>query len=129
VPREAVLGVLRQHFRPEFLNRIDEVVVFHNLTPEHLKQIVDIQLDHVRRRLAERRLTLEVSEAAKTFLAETGWDPAYGARPLKRAIQRELQDPLALKLLAGEFRDGDAVRVDAGGNALTFTVVVKGSSA
>ncbi len=125
-PREAVLGELRRHFRPEFLNRVDEVVVFHRLTPEDLKQIVDIQLERVRRLLVERRLDLEVSEAAKVFLAEAGWDPAYGARPLKRAIQRELQDPLALQLLAGDFKDGETVHVDVSGGHLTFLGVVAG---
>src|SRR6185503_5507842 len=121
--REALMDVLRRQFRPEFLNRIDELVVFHSLTQEHLKQIVDIQLDRVRRLLADRRLSLEVSEAAKAYLGEQGWDPTYGARPLKRAIQRELQDSFALKILQGEFRDGDTVRVDYDGHQLTFTRV------
>jgi ATP-dependent Clp protease ATP-binding subunit ClpB len=126
VSREAVLGVLRQHFRPEFLNRVDEIVVFHSLTLEHLTQIVDIQLERVRRLLAERHLTLDVTKAAKAWLAESGWDPTYGARPLKRAIQRELQDPLALSLLQGEFRDGDTIRVTAEGDQLIFEKVLAG---
>jgi ATP-dependent Clp protease ATP-binding subunit ClpB len=126
VPREAVMGVLRQQFRPEFLNRIDEIVVFHRLTQEHLKQIVDIQLDHVRGLLAGRHLTLDVSEAAKSYLAADGWDPTYGARPLKRAIQRDLQDPLALRLLEGQFKDGETIRVDADGDGLTFSGVLAG---
>jgi ATP-dependent Clp protease ATP-binding subunit ClpB len=119
--REAVLNVLRRHFRPEFLNRVDEVVTFHSLSQAHLQQIVDIQLNRVRQLLTERRLALEVTDAAKAHLARAGWDPAYGARPLKRAIQRELQDPLALKILQGEFRDGESIRVDSNGEALTFT--------
>ncbi len=123
--REAVFSLLRQHFRPEFLNRLDEVVTFHSLDERHLKQIVEIQLERVRRLLAERRLGLEVSDRAKAYLAQAGWDPAYGARPLKRAIQRELQDPLALKLLQGEFREGETVRVDADGAGLTFTAVAQ----
>ncbi len=123
--REQLLAALRATFRPEFLNRIDEIVVFHSLSEAHLKQIVDIQLERVRRLLQERRLGLEVTDAAKALLARAGWDPTYGARPLKRAIQRELQDPLALKLLQGEFQDGDTIRVDADGGALTFTPVAQ----
>ncbi|HLF01650.1 MAG TPA: ATP-dependent chaperone ClpB, partial [Anaerolineales bacterium] len=124
--RQMAMGVLRSAFRPEFLNRIDEVVIFHSLTMEHLKAIVDIQLNRVRKLLAERRLTLEVGDAAKEHLATEGWDPTYGARPLKRAIQRELQDPLALHILQGEFREGDAVRVEYDGKGLTFMPVIEG---
>jgi len=120
VPRETVMEVLRSHFRPEFLNRVDEIIVFHALAMEHLKQIVDIQLDRVRRLLGERRMALDVSEPAKEFLARAGWDPTYGARPLKRAIQHELQDPLALKILQGEFHVGQTIAVDADGDHLTF---------
>jgi len=105
---------------------VDEVVVFHSLTQEHLKQIVDIQLERVRRLLAERHLTLEVTETAKAWLAEAGWDPAYGARPLKRAIQRELQDPLALKWLQGEFADGDTIRVTVEDDQLAIASVAVG---
>lgn len=126
--REVVLNVLRQHFRPEFLNRLDEVVVFHSLTQEHLKQIVEIQLRRVSQLLADRRLKLVVSEAAKAFLAQAGWDPAYGARPLKRAIQRELQDPLALQLLQGAFHEGDTIRAEPEGEALTFTAEKTGEA-
>jgi ATP-dependent Clp protease ATP-binding subunit ClpB len=109
---------------------VDEIVIFHSLKMEHLRQIVDIQLERVRRLLAERGLKLEVTEAAKGFLAREGWDPVYGARPLKRAIQRTLQDPLALKILQGEFAEGGAgysatVRVDFDGERLTFTPVVE----
>jgi ATP-dependent Clp protease ATP-binding subunit ClpB len=118
------MEALRQHFRPEFLNRIDEIVVFHPLAMEHLKRIVDIQLDRVRRLLTDRRLTLDITEPAKEFLAREGWDPAYGARPLKRAIQHELQDPLALKILQGDFHDGQTIRVDSDDHQLTFTPVV-----
>jgi ATP-dependent Clp protease ATP-binding subunit ClpB len=125
VTREAVLNVLRQHFRPEFLNRIDEIVVFHSLTMEHLKEIVDLQLNRVRKLLADRNLSLEVTDAAKGFIAREGWDPTYGARPLKRAIQRELQDPLALKILQGDFREGETIRVDFDGDALMFRSVAQ----
>jgi ATP-dependent Clp protease ATP-binding subunit ClpB len=120
VPRETVMEVLRQHFRPEFLNRIDEIIVFHSLAMEHLKQIVDIQLERVRKLLTDRRLFLDISEPAKEYLAREGWDPTYGARPLKRAIQHELQDPLALKILQGEFHEGQTIRVDFDGAHLSF---------
>jgi ATP-dependent Clp protease ATP-binding subunit ClpB len=120
-----VLDELRNAFRPEFINRIDEIVVFHALTEAELNQIVEIQLNRVRARLADRRITLEISDEAKTHLAQVGYEPAYGARPLKRAIQREVETHLGRKILAGEVRDGDHVRVDAdrerGG--LTFSTV------
>jgi ATP-dependent Clp protease ATP-binding subunit ClpB len=111
---------LRDRFRPEFLNRVDEVVVFDALTREQLADIVDLQLGRLRDRLAERRLSLEVTDAAKEALAEEGWDPAYGARPLKRAIQRLIENPLALELLEGRFAEGDVVRVDARDGELVF---------
>jgi ATP-dependent Clp protease ATP-binding subunit ClpB len=111
---------MRDHFRPEFLNRIDEVVVFKPLEREQLAQIVDLQLERVRERLAERRLELELTDAAKEALAEEGWDPAFGARPLKRAIQRLVENPLALRLLEGDFADGDMIRVDAHDGELVF---------
>jgi ATP-dependent Clp protease ATP-binding subunit ClpB len=126
VSRDEVIHVLQAHFRPEFLNRIDEIVVFHPLSREHLAEIVDIQLRHVAVRLAERGYSLEVSEAAREYLAEVGYDPDYGARPLKRAIQRELQDPLALKVLSGEFHEGDTIQVERGGEGLIFTPMVEG---
>jgi ATP-dependent Clp protease ATP-binding subunit ClpB len=111
---------LREHFRPEFLNRIDEVVVFQPLTREQLAEIVDLQLARLRARLADRGLSLELTDAAKEVLAEAGWDPAYGARPLKRAIQRLVENPLALRLLEGEFADGDTVHVEARSGELVF---------
>jgi ATP-dependent Clp protease ATP-binding subunit ClpB len=111
---------LRDRFRPEFLNRIDEVVVFQPLSREQLSEIVELQLGRLRERLSERRLELEVTDAAKELLAEEGWDPAYGARPLKRAIQRLLENRLALELLEGRFADGDTVRVDASDGELVF---------
>ena len=125
-PGDEVLEVLRRHFRPEFLNRVDEIVVFHSLTMEHLTRIVDLQLDRVRRLLAGRGLQLEVSAAAKGFLAREGWDPTYGARPLKRTIQRALQDPLALRLLQGEFKAGDQLLVDFNGETITFAQLPAG---
>jgi ATP-dependent Clp protease ATP-binding subunit ClpB len=110
-------------FRPEFLNRIDEVVEFKPLTREQIAEIVELQLERLRARLAERRITIELTDAAKEVLAEAGWDPAYGARPLKRAIQRLLENPLALRLLEGDFGDGDTIRVDAQDGELSFSKV------
>jgi ATP-dependent Clp protease ATP-binding subunit ClpB len=121
VTRDEILKVLQSHFRPEFLNRIDEIVLFHTLTRQQLAQIVDIQMRHVAGLLSERGFTLEISEAAREYLAEVGYDPNFGARPLKRIIQRELQDPLALQILSGEFHEGDTIRVDRGPEGLTFT--------
>ena len=125
VMRATVLDELRTSFRPEFINRIDEIVVFHALTEGELKSIVEIQLDRVRARLADRRITLEISDEAKTPLARVGYEPAYGARPLKRAIQREVETPLGRKILAGDVRDGDHVRVDVDreSSELTFSTV------
>jgi ATP-dependent Clp protease ATP-binding subunit ClpB len=111
---------MREHFRPEFLNRIDEIVEFKALSREQLGEIVEHQLTRLRERLAERRIELELTDAAKEALAEAGWDPTYGARPLKRAIQRLVENPLALRLLEGEFAEGDTVRVDAQGDELVF---------
>jgi ATP-dependent Clp protease ATP-binding subunit ClpB len=118
--RERVMAALRGQFRPEFLNRVDEIVVFHSLTRQHLEKIVEIQLRRLRGLLAERKLTLELTEKARRFLADAGYDPVYGARPLKRAIQRHLQDPLALALVQGDFKEGDAIVADVAGDALVF---------
>jgi ATP-dependent Clp protease ATP-binding subunit ClpB len=126
VTRDAINRVLQNHFRPEFLNRIDEIVVFHPLTRDQLAEVVDFQLSRVRKLLGDKGYYLEVSKEAKAYLAEEGYDPAFGARPLKRAIQRELQDPLALKLLAGEFREGDVIEVERGRDGLVFTTAVQG---
>ena len=111
---------MRETFRPEFLNRIDEIVEFEPLTREQLADIVELQLARLRDRLAVRGLTLELTAAAKEHLAEAGWDPQYGARPLKRALQRLVENPLALRLLEGEFEEGDTVRVDVEGGGLVF---------
>jgi len=111
---------LRDVFRPEFLNRIDEVIEFRPLSKEQIAEIVELQLARLRERLAERRIELELTDAAKEALAEAGWDPAYGARPLKRAIQRLVENPLALRLLEGDFADGDAIRVDAEDGEIYF---------
>jgi ATP-dependent Clp protease ATP-binding subunit ClpB len=118
--REMVMAALRQRFRPEFLNRIDEIIIFHGLTKEHLKEIVDIQVRRLGRLLADRNLEIDLTDAARDFLAEEGYDPAYGARPLKRVIQRQVQDPLALRLLQGDILDGDRVHVDLVDGHLSF---------
>jgi ATP-dependent Clp protease ATP-binding subunit ClpB len=117
-----VMEALRAHFKPEFLNRVDDVVIFHQLGREHIDRIVDIQLERVRRLLVERRLTLELTDGAKRLLAEKGYDPHFGARPLKRVIQRMVQDPLALKILEGAFAEGAKIEADArlSGDALEF---------
>lgn len=121
--RQLVLSALDQHFRPEFLNRIDEIVIFHPLTMDHLRRIVDIQLRRLRSMLTERRMSLEMTEEAKQYLATVGYDPVYGARPLKRAIQRELIDPLAMEILKGTFHEGDVIRVDLRDGRLVFEPV------
>ena len=126
--RNRVMDAVRAHFRPEFLNRIDEVVLFHPLTRKQLRQIVDIQLRRFDELLAEKNLTLEVRDAAKDLIAREGYDPAYGARPLKRALQRLLLDELAMKLLRGEFQPGDTIVVDAQGDRLTFYPKVEGAT-
>jgi ATP-dependent Clp protease ATP-binding subunit ClpB len=115
-----VTELMQATFKPEFLNRVDEVIIFHRLSLEHIKVIVDIQLGLLWKRLAERDITLEITDAARTYLAQQGYDPAYGARPLKRLIQKEIQDQVALALLKGEFRDGDTIKVDERGLELVF---------
>jgi ATP-dependent Clp protease ATP-binding subunit ClpB len=111
---------MRELFRPEFLNRIDEIVEFKALTKEQLAEIVDLQLERLRSRLAERGIELELTDEAKQVIADAGWDPTSGARPLKRALQRMVENPLALRLLEGEFADGDTVLVDARDGELLF---------
>jgi ATP-dependent Clp protease ATP-binding subunit ClpB len=115
-----VAEALRQYFRPEFINRLDEIVIYDRLGRDQIRSIVEIQLEAVAERLKKRDLGLDVSEAAKELLAELGWDPQYGARPLKRAIQKHLEDGLARRLLSGEFAPGDTVFVGRAGSELTF---------
>jgi ATP-dependent Clp protease ATP-binding subunit ClpB len=110
--KAAALEEMRHYFRPEFLNRIDEIIVFHALSEEQLKEIVEIQLERLRHRLAERHIGLELTDAARAHLARSGYDPLYGARPLKRAIQREIETPLGRRILKGEIRDGQTMLVD-----------------
>jgi ATP-dependent Clp protease ATP-binding subunit ClpB len=116
-----VSAALREAFKPEFLNRIDETIIFNNLGREEIKSIVEIQLRRLRQNLASKKLALEVTDRAKAFIAEKGYDPVYGARPLKRTIQRLIQDPLAVKILEGEFKEGDRVVIDSDGNELVFS--------
>ena len=118
--RRRVMEALEAHFRPEFLNRVDEIIIFHSLTLEDIERIVDIQLADMRRRLGQRCIKLELTEAAKLKLAEEGFDPVYGARPLKRTLQRRVQDPLAQRILEGEFAEGDTVLVDVEDGELAF---------
>jgi ATP-dependent Clp protease ATP-binding subunit ClpB len=123
VSRDQINRLLQAHFRPEFLNRVDEIVTFHPLTKEDLKKIVDIQLERVSKLMAQRNLTLKVDSSARAYLAEEGYDPDFGARPLKRTIQREVQDPLALKVISGEISEGDTVKVSKGADGLEFETI------
>ena len=118
--RRQVDELLHRQFRPEFLNRVDEIITFHGLSREDLLHIVDIQIARMAKRLANRKLSVELTEAAKLFLVESGYDPAYGARPLKRAIQRQIEDPLALEILEGRFREGDRSVGEKGEERLVF---------
>ena len=113
--QESVRQELRNHFRPEFLNRIDDIVLFKNLSRDQIQDIVDVQLKDLRKRLAERNMSLELSDKVKEMLAEKGYDPVFGARPLKRAIQKYMQDPLSMKILQGDFLDGDKIEVNTSG--------------
>ncbi|RLC95578.1 MAG: ATP-dependent chaperone ClpB [Chloroflexi bacterium] len=119
--RRRVMEALKAEFRPEFLNRVDEIIIFHQLTREHIRQIVDLQLAALKKRLADRHIDVELTEEAKDLLVEEGYDPVYGARPLKRTIQRRILDPLAMRVLGGEFRDGDTVMADAKEGDIVFS--------
>ena len=117
----AVRDLLKTAFRPEFLNRIDETIIFHPLSREQLTRIVDVQLEHLRKRLAGRNMKLDVTDEAKRVIAEEGYDPTYGARPLKRVIQQRIENPLASRILSGNFAEGDTIRVDADARGREFT--------
>jgi len=121
--RRQVLDALREHFRPEFLNRVDEIIVFHALTREQMRKIIDIQLRGLMKRLEDRKIRVELTDRAKDLLIAEGYDPAYGARPLKRVIQRRVLDALAMRVLQGEFGEGTVVRIDAPRGELDFTKV------
>jgi ATP-dependent Clp protease ATP-binding subunit ClpB len=115
------MNVVRSHFRPEFLNRLDEIILFHRLKREHMGAIVDIQVERLQKLLTDRKITLELSDQARNWLADKGYDPAYGARPLKRVIQKSLQDSLAEEILAGTITDGETVDVTVGKDGLVLT--------
>jgi ATP-dependent Clp protease ATP-binding subunit ClpB len=117
-----VMDVVRAHFRPEFLNRLDEIILFHRLSQEHMAPIVDIQVERVQKLLKDRKISLDLTDAARRWLGRVGYDPVYGARPLKRAVQKYLQDPLAEKLLAGEIADGTTVKIDEGDGELKIAI-------
>ena len=126
VVKDEVMGVVKGHFRPEFLNRLDEIVLFHRLKREHMGSIVDVQAGRLRKLLADRKIEVEISDAARDWISDKGYEPAYGARPLKRVIQKNLQDPLAEEILAGRVKDGETVKVDVKGGLLTFNGVPVG---
>jgi ATP-dependent Clp protease ATP-binding subunit ClpB len=115
------MEIVQQHFRPEFINRVDDIVVFHPLDRTQLRSIVDIQLGYLRKRLADRDMQLTLDDAARDLLGTAGFDPVYGARPLKRAIQAQIENPLAQSILRGEFAAADHVKVSAKGGALVFS--------
>ena len=121
--KSSVMDIVSQHFRPEFINRVDDTVVFHPLAKEHLRKIAKIQLAYLSERLSDRNISLQINESALDYLGEAGFDPVYGARPLKRVIQQQLENPLAQQLLAGRFVEGDVVQVDAAGDGLSFSVI------
>jgi ATP-dependent Clp protease ATP-binding subunit ClpB len=123
--RRRVTEAMRQHFRPEFLNRVDDTVIFHPLDAEVLKKIVDIQVGLVRKRLADKKIDIELTESAKELMAEEGFDLVFGARPLKRVIQRDVLNPLAAKILAGEVKEGSRVIVDRDDRRLVFRTAVQ----
>jgi len=118
--KSAVMDIVGTHFRPEFINRVDDVVVFHPLSREHIRKIVDIQLGYLHARLAERDMRIHLSDAARDRLAAAGFDPVYGARPLKRAIQQQIENPLANEILAGKFGPGDVIEIGVADDALAF---------
>jgi ATP-dependent Clp protease ATP-binding subunit ClpC len=119
-----VMAEVKKTFRPEFLNRLDDIIVFHELTEEQLRSIVDLMAKELQERLAERKLGVELTEGAKSWLAKKGYDPMYGARPLRRAIERYVENPLSTKVLSGEFKEGDTIIVNLKGDTLTFTAKV-----
>jgi ATP-dependent Clp protease ATP-binding subunit ClpB len=118
--RDQVMGIVRAHFRPEFLNRVDEIILFHRLKREQMARIVDIQMKRLKKLLADRKLDIDLDDKAKDWLGAKGYDPAYGARPLKRVIQKYVQDPLAELILQGKIREGDTVKITADKNGLVI---------
>jgi ATP-dependent Clp protease ATP-binding subunit ClpC len=127
--KEKVMTEVKKTFRPEFLNRLDEIIVFHELTEEQLRSIVDLMVRDLQKRLAERKLGVELTKKAKIWLAKEGYDPLFGARPLRRAIERYVENPLSTKLLRGEFKEGNKIIVDLKDGELTFTAKVAAKAA
>jgi ATP-dependent Clp protease ATP-binding subunit ClpB len=127
--RREVTDALRSHFRPEFLNRVDDIIIFHALSKAELRQVIDIQLRGLVKRLEDRKIRVELSEKAKDLIIAEAYDPIYGARPLKRTIQRRVLDPLAVRVLQGDFREGDAVLIDVKGGELVFNKAETGVAA
>ena len=127
--KRQVMDAMRAHFRPEFINRVDEIIIFHALTREQMKHIIDIQVHNLLKRLDDRKIYVTLSDGAKDWLVREGYDPAYGARPLKRAIQKLVLDPLAIRVLEGEFVEGDHIQVDAAKDGLTFVKQLTGAAA
>jgi ATP-dependent Clp protease ATP-binding subunit ClpB len=127
--KREVMDALRGHFRPEFINRVDEIIVFHALTRDEMRHIIDIQLRGLVKRLEDRKIHVELTDKAKDVIIEEGYDPTYGARPLKRTIQRRVLDPLAVRVLQGDFREGDRIRIDVKAGALTFDKIETGVTA
>ena len=127
--RRSVMEVLRQSFRPEFLNRVDDIIVFHSLGEEQLMRVVDIQVGLLKKNLSQRKINIGLTDAAKELLVTLGYDPAYGARPLKRTIQREILNPLAMKILEGQFGEGDSVEVDVEDGRLSFRRLIEAEAA
>jgi ATP-dependent Clp protease ATP-binding subunit ClpB len=126
--REQVMGVVKASFRPEFLNRLDDIILFHRLKRTNMGAIVDIQIERLKKLLIDRKIEIELTDAARSLLAEKGYDPAYGARPLKRVIQKSVQDALAEVILAGDIKDGDHVKVDVKDGVITLNGKVAGST-
>ena len=118
--KDKIYEKLRERFKPEFLNRVDEIILFHALTKNDIKKIVDLQLNQVKKRLAEKKIKIEVTEKVKKILAERGFDPLYGARPLKRIIQKEILDPLALKIITNEIKEGKKIKIDIENGKFVF---------
>jgi ATP-dependent Clp protease ATP-binding subunit ClpC len=118
--KKKVMAEIQKAFRPEFLNRLDDIIVFHELTEEQLRNIVNLMVKDLQNRLAERKVNIELTEKAKSWLAKEGYDPVYGARPLRRVIERHVENPLSSQMLRGELKEGDSVRVDLGKDGLTF---------
>jgi ATP-dependent Clp protease ATP-binding subunit ClpC len=126
--KDKVMTEVRKTFRPEFLNRLDEIIVFHALNEEQLRQVIDLLSKDLQARLAEKKLNMDITEKAKSWLAKEGYDPVYGARPLRRALEKYVENPLSVKVLSGEFKEGDTVMVDLAEDELTFKVKGKSSA-